>query len=159
MKKLSPGVLKNQILPYVANAMLGVIFLAGIAVYATLPWIVNFYMSNSYAQIELRYYNTILSMLYCVGLPVLALLMLAFLLTLNITKGRSFVRQNALYLNLISVCSLVAALVFFVFMFFMYSIFPIVLFTIFVLLAILTKVFADLFKTAIKYKEENELTI
>jgi len=100
-----------------------------------------------------------LSLLYCVGIPVLAMLGITLLLTVNISRGKAFITQNALCLSLISLCSLIIGAMFFVAMFFLSSIFPIIIATIFVLLAILTKVFADLFRTAIHYKEENELTI
>ncbi len=150
---------KVRVLSTVSSVFIAVIMLAGMVVYATLPWLVRRYVEAAGVKLAPNSYEVILSLLYCVGIPVLALLGLALLLTVNISRGRAFVLQNARCLSFISLCSLVIGLMFFVAMFFLSSIFPIIIATIFVLMAILTKVFADLFRTAIHYKEENELTI
>lgn len=142
-----------------SSVVISVLIAAGVVVYATLPWLVRGYVNEAGVKLAPNSYEVILSLLYCVGIPVLALLALALILTVNISRGRAFVRQNALCLSLISLCSLVSGLMFFVAMFFLSSIFPIIIATVFVLLALLTKVFADLFRNAIHYKEENELTI
>lgn len=143
----------------VSSVIIAIIIIAGIVVYAALPWLVRGYVDAASVKLAPNSYEVILSLLYCVGIPVLALLGLALLLTVNISRGKAFITQNALCLSLISLCSLVIGVMFFVAMFFLSSIFPIIIAAIFVLLAMLTKVFADLFRTAIHYKEENELTI
>lgn len=143
----------------ISSVVISVIILAGIVVYATLPWIVRSYVQAADVKLAPNSYEVILSLLYCVGIPVLALLGLALLLTVNISRGQAFVRQNTLYLNLISVCSLIIGVMFAVAMFFLHSVFPVIIAVVFVLLAVLTKVFADLFRVAIHYKEENELTV
>lgn len=153
------SIMRVRIFSTISSVIIGLIILAGIVVYATLPWLVRGYVDEAGVKLAPNSYEVMLSLLYCVGIPVLALLGLALLLTVNISRGKAFVCQNTLCLNLISLCSLIIGVMFFVAMFFLSSIFPIIIATIFVLLAILTRVFADLFRTAIHYKEENELTI
>jgi len=143
----------------ISSVIITIIIIAGICVYAMLPWLVKGYVKAADVKLAADSYEVMLSLLYCVGIPVLLLLGLALLLTVNISRGKAFVRQNTTYLNMIALCSLVIGIIFFVAMFFLSSIFPIIIATIFVLLAILTKVFADLFRTAIYYKKENDLTI
>lgn len=150
---------QTKVLGLFAEILLGVVFLAGVVIYATLPSIVRWYIRNAQVEMAPDSYEVIISLLYCVGIPVLALLALAFTLALNITNGRAFVKQNTVLLNLISLCAIIIGLMFFVAMFFLNSVFPIIIFTVFLLLALLTKLFASLFKTAIQYKEENDLTI
>lgn len=142
-----------------SSIIISIIILAGICVYATLPWLVRGYINAANVAMSPNSYEVMLSLLYCVGIPVLMILSLALMLTVNISRGKAFMRQNALCLNLIALCSLIVGAMFFVAMFFLSSIFPIIIATIFVLLSILTKVFADLFRAAIQYKKENDLTI
>jgi|GEM_PF-924340 len=153
------SVKRIRIVGILSSVLISVIILAGICVYATLPWLVRHYVDAADVRLAADSYEVMLSLLYCVGIPVLMLLGLALLLTVNISRGKSFVKQNTLCLNLIALCSVIIGIIFFVAMFFLNSIFPIIIATVFVLLAILTKVFADLFRAAIQYKEENELTI
>ena len=142
-----------------SSIIITIIIIAGVCVYATLPWLVRGYVNAADVKLAEDSYEVMLSLLYCVGIPVLMLLGLALMLTVNISRGKAFVRQNTLCLNLIALCSVIIGAMFFVAMFFLNSIFPIIIATVFVLLAILTKVFADLFHTAIQYKKENDLTI
>ena len=148
-----------RIVGIISSVIITIIILAGICVYATLPWLVRGYVSAADIKLNPNSYEVMLSLLYCVGIPVMVLLGLALTLTVNISRGKAFVRQNTMCLNLISLCSLIIGIMFFVAMFFLSSIFPIIIATVFILLAILTKVFADLFRTAIQYKKENDLTI
>lgn len=152
-------ILRSIKLEHIATALVALLTAAGTVVYIALPWLVEAYVNARSVSLKPESYNTILSSMYCAGVPVLAMLVLVLLLSINICKGQAFIMKNVSYLNIISICSLVAGIVFFVSMFFLNSIFPAIIFVIFVLFAIFVKVFANLFKTAILYKEENELTI
>lgn len=150
---------KKITLAHLASVLVGLTIAVGVCVYAMLPWIVEMYVTAADVKLAADSYKTMLSLLYCVGIPVLVLLTLTLFMTVNIGRGRAFVWRNVFYLNMISLCSVAIALMFFAAMFFLNSIFPIIIFVVFILLSILVKVVADLFKTAIRYKEENELTI
>lgn len=146
-------------LEHIATILVGLLTAIGTVAYISLPWIVEAYVNARSVSLKPESYNTILSSMYCAGVPVLAMLVLVLMLSINICKEQAFIMTNVRYLNLISICSLVAGIVFFVSMFFLNSIFPCIIFVIFVLFSAFVKVFANLFKTAIVYKEENELTI
>lgn len=143
-----------------SSVIIALITAAGIAVYVCLPSLVGFYVDHAHIEgMRVSSKEAIMALLYTAGVPVLALLVLSFLMTLNISRGKAFVRVNVVYLNLISLLAVFIAAAFAVGYFFMNSVFPIIIAVMFLLLAVLTKVFADLFKTAIVYKQENELTI
>ncbi len=131
----------------------------GIAVYAMLPKVVNIYVEGANIAVRQAIIDKIMPVLYTAGIPVLSMLTLSLLMMFNIAKGKAFKKINVLYLRLISLFSIILALVFIYPIFTMDSIYPIVIFVIFVVLSVITLVFADLFATAIRIKEENELTI
>lgn len=131
----------------------------GIAVYAMLPKVVNIYVEGANIAVRQAIIDRIMPVLYAAGIPVLSMLTLSLLMMFNIAKGKAFKKVNVLYLRLISLFSIILALIFIYPMFTMDSIYPIVILVIFVVLSVITLVFADLFATAIRIKEENELTI
>lgn len=131
----------------------------GIFVYATLPQVVNIYVKGADVKVRQEIVETIMPVLYAAGIPVLAMLALSLLMMFNVAKGKAFTKVNVIYLRFISLSSILLALIFIYPIFTMNSIYPIVIFVVFVILAVVTMVFADLFATAVRYKEENELTI
>lgn len=144
----------------VSSIVIGLIIIAGICVYIGLPYIVKLYAQHAHIEsVAISSQKAIMAILYVSGIPVIALLTISFLMTLNIGRGQAFVKVNVTYLNLISLMAVLLAVIFAVGYFFLNSVFPIIIAIVFLLLAVLTKVFADLFKKAIEYKTENELTI
>lgn len=151
-------------LVYLADAMLGLLILCGVGIYAALPWVLQAYINYSYidrgiAALPPETYNTMLAILYASGIPAITLLVFAFVITMNITRNRPFIMQNARVLNWMGLCAVIISIIFFIGSFFLLSVFPIIICVIFLLLAVLAKVFAELFRTAVLYKEENDLTI
>lgn len=156
--------LKKFRLVYLADIMLGLLILCGVGIYAALPWVLDAYIKYSYidrgiAVLQPEVYSTMLIILYCSGIPAIALLVFAFVITMNITRNKPFIMQNARSLNWMGLCSVLISAVFFVGSFFLLSVFPIIICVIFLLLAVLAKVFAELFRNAVLFKEENDLTI
>ncbi len=143
----------------VAIIILIITLVVGIAVYAMLPQVVNVYVKGADVAVRQEIVDSIMPVLYGAGIPVLAMLTLSLLMMLNIAKGKAFCKLNVLYLRLISLSSILLALIFIYPIFTMNSIYPIVIFVVFVVLSVVSLVFADLFATAVRYKEENELTI
>lgn len=146
-------------LSIVSLVLLSGIIVTGVLVYVNLPTVVDLYIDHSNVEIAQRTYNIMLPVLYCVGVPIIGILAAAWLLMLNVAKGKPFVRANVIFLRVMSLLSLISGLIFILPIFLLTSIYPIILFVVFVLLAIIGLVFADLFRVAIKYREENELTI
>ncbi len=142
-----------------AMIILVITLVVGVAVYIMLPQVVNVYVKGADVAVRQEIIDSIMPVLYAAGVPVLAMLTLSLLMMINIAKGKAFCRQNVLYLRLISLSGLLLAIIFIYPIFTMNSIYPIVIFVVFIVLAVVSMVFADLFATAMRLKEENELTI
>ena len=151
--------LKKFRMVVLADVMLAMLIVCGIVVYAALPWLLKLYFAGTTIYLLKKTYIAIMVLLYAVGIPAITLLMLALRLTVNITRGESFVRRNARILRQMGICAVVISILFFAGSFFVQSIFVVVVGVVFLLLAVLAKVFHELFVAAIDYKEENELTI
>ena len=146
-------------LSHMACLFISLIFLVGMVVYVTLPWLVDLYIDHTAVEISQSTHRVMISMLYSIGVPVFITLAMAWLLTMNISRGKSFVKNNVTYLRVVSIASLVIAVLVQFFATFLKSFFPFIITIIFLLLALLSAVFANLFQTAIPYKEENDLTV
>lgn len=146
-------------LSHMACFFISVIMLVVAVVYVALPWLIDLYIENTAVEISPNSQKVMISMLYSIGIPTFITLAMAWLLTMNISKGKSFIAKNVTYLRVISICSVVIAVMVQFFSTFLTSFFPLIITIIFLLLALLTAVFANLFQTAIKYKEENDLTV
>jgi len=143
----------------VADVMLALLIVCGIVVYAALPWLMELYFQTSTIYLLGKTYIAIMVLMYASGIPAITLLVLALRLMVNITRGEAFVRKNAHLLGQMGICALVISGLFLIGSFFINSIFIAVVCVVFLLLAVLAKVFRELFSKAIDYKEENELTI
>lgn len=146
-------------LSHMACLFISIIFLVGVVTYVALPWLVDMYIDHTAVEISQSTHRVMISMLYSIGVPVFVTLAMAWLLTMNISRGKSFVKNNVTYLRVVSVASLVIAVMVQFFSTFLKSFFPFIITIIFLLLALLSAVFANLFQTAIQYKEENDLTV
>ena len=138
---------------------ISIIMLVVAVVYVALPWLIDFYIENSAVEVSPNSQKVMISMLYSIGVPTFITLAMAWLLTMNISRGKSFIMKNVTYLRVVSICSVVIAVMVLFFSTFLTSFFPVIITVIFLLLALLSAVFANLFQTAIRYKEENDLTV
>ena len=138
---------------------ISVIMLVVAVIYVALPWLIDFYIENTAVEISPNSQKVMISMLYSIGVPTFITLAMAWLLTMNISRGKSFIMKNVTYLRVVSICSVVIAVMVLFFSTFLTSFFPVIITVIFLLLALLSAVFANLFQTAVKYKEENDLTV
>lgn len=144
---------------HMACLFISMIMLVVAVVYVALPWLIDFYIENTTIEVSPNTQKVMISMLYCIGVPTFITLAMAWLLTMNISRGKSFIMKNVTYLRVVSICSVVIAVMVLFFSTFLTSFFPIIITVIFLMLALLSAVFANLFQTAIKYKEENDLTV
>ncbi len=138
---------------------ISIIMLVVAVVYVALPWLIDLYIENSTVEVSPNSQRVMISMLYSIGVPTFITLVMAWLLTMNISRGKSFIMKNVTYLRVVSICSVVIAIMVLFFSTFLTSFFPVIITVIFLLVALLSAVFANLFQTAIKYKEENDLTV
>ncbi len=144
------------------SGILSILFLllliAGAVIYATIPFWLKGYLD--WRKVEsVQYYYDMLLLLYLAGIPAMAILWQSWRLMRNVNKGKAFLRENARYLFWIGVSSAVISLLFIIFIPHILSIFSVVIVIIFILLSLIGFVLSELFTIAVRYKEENELTI
>ena len=145
-------------LSIIAIIILVVLIVSGTLIYINLPDTLTYYLNARNSNVE-KTYDTMLWLLYLSGIPAIVMLAVAVKLSINVLKNRSFVSQNVVMLKCIGILSLVIAVEFFAFTPALASFFPPMMAMLFVVLSLLMFIVGNLFKIAIKYKEENDLTI
>lgn len=140
------------------KVVLQIVFVFGIAVVIFLPWVVDYYFKiirgNSY-----DYYYNFLIMLYISGIPMLIIVFEFIKLFDSLKKEEPFVIENAKHLKVASICSSIISIEYVVGVFVFRSIFTLIITGIFLIAWLGLYILSELFKQAVKFKEENELTI
>ena len=135
---------------------LKLIMVIGIVIIIGLPFFLEKYRQWMHPKIE--YYPT-LAILYSSGIPALIIVYRFIQIFHTLGKNNPFCKENIKHLKVISICAFIIMLEFMVGIFFITSIFAIVIIGIFAITWLGTYILSELLKEAIKYKEENELTI
>ena len=144
-------------MPFVVTICIYLYLLLGIGVVIFLPRIANyFYATLSLSQIP---YPIFLVFLYICCAAAIWLLVEFWFIMLRIRQHRPFIRQNANSLLRIGICCGVASIDMLFIQFFRFT--PTLLVCALILLfgLLCAMVFSNLFRQAIQYKEENDLTI
>lgn len=142
----------------ILDILLLILLVAGALIYLTIPLWLKGYLDWREVTSE-SYYRSMLLLLYLAGIPAMAILWQAKRLVHNVNNKQAFIKQNARYLFWIGVSSALIALLFIVFIPQILSIFSVVIVIVFILLSLIGFILAELFSIAVRYKEENELTI
>ena len=135
---------------------LKLIMIIGIIIVIGLPFFLEKYREWMHPQIE--YYPT-LAILYLAGIPALIVVYRVIKIFHTLGKNNPFCIENVKHLKVISVCSFIIMLEFMIGIFFITSVFAIVIIGVFAVTWLGCYILSELLKEAIKYKEENELTI
>ena len=135
---------------------LKLIMIIGIIIVIGLPFFLEKYREWMHPQIE--YYPT-LAILYLAGIPALIVVYRFIKIFHTLGKNNPFCIENVKHLKVISVCSFIIMLEFMIGIFFITSVFAIVIIGVFAVTWLGCYILSELLKEAIKYKEENELTI
>ena len=145
-------------LSVIFKTVLQCIFIGGLTIFLSLPLCLKWYLefSENYSE---DYFLKTLILLYVSGVLALAVLYLSIRLLNNINKTTPFNIENPKILKTIGVCSLLIAAIYFIAIFVIKSVFTIILFMIFVMLGFMAVILSEVFKKAIEYKEENDLTV
>ena len=146
---------KNSLSNFILIA-LKVIFVLGILIYLTLPFLLSKYVEIFNPILN---YTAALIMLYTSGIPALIIVYKFIKLFGSLTEDNPFIMENVKHLKVVSVCSLIISVIYIIGMFFIVSVFEIIAIAIFIIAWLGTYVLAELLKKATKYKEENDLTI
>lgn len=135
---------------------LKMIMVVGIIIVLGLPFFLEKYRVWMHPQIE--YYPTLV-ILYLSGIPALVIVYQFIKIFHTLGSNNPFCVENVKHLKTISTCSFIIMLEFMIGIFFITSVFAIVIIGIFAITWLGTYILSELLKEAIKYKEENELTI
>ena len=146
---------KNSLSNFI-EICLKIIFVLGILIYITLPFLLNMYISLFNPVLNA---TAALIMLYTSGIPALILVYEFIKIFATLKKDNPFVLENVKSLKIISICSLIISIIYIIGMFFIISVFEIIAIAIFIIAWLGTYVLAELLRKAIEYKEENDLTI
>ncbi|MCI9177015.1 MAG: DUF2975 domain-containing protein [Clostridia bacterium] len=107
---------------------------------------------------QIEYYPSLI-LLYLAGIPALVIVYRFIQIFHSLGKNNPFCIENVKHLKVISICSLIIMIEFMASIFFITSVFTIVIIGIFAVTWLGCYILSELLKEAIKYKEENELTI
>ena len=139
------------------SALLGVMFYGGILATAALPWLFR-WAARFYPSLETHYwFNTILFMLSGVG----AVLIIRELRRMfrTVLSEDCFVRQNVTSLRRMGWLGLAIALITAVRLAVLFTPATLIIIAVFFIAALFSFVLSQVFDRAVRYKEENDLTI
>lgn len=137
---------------------LQILFGFGVVVYAFLPWVVEWYIKIVGADFGSSY-GFVLATLYISGIPAIAIVYQFIHLFDSLKKEQPFQNKNIQYLRIASWCSLAIAIEYCLGSFIFKSIFTIIIAGVFFIAWLGLYILAELFKQAVEFKEENDLTI
>ncbi|AEY68121.1 DUF2975 domain-containing protein [Clostridium sp. BNL1100] len=131
----------------------------GVILIASLPWTLNYYLLLKNTTVEPRIYYSMMVLLVISGICAFTILIQAKKVLHNINSKSPFTFDTANRIKYISYLCLPVALAYIIGIFFIPSVFVILVGLTFLFLAACIFIIAELFYQAVKYKQENDLTI
>lgn len=148
---------KNSISNYI-KILLQIIFTFGILVIIFLPWVVKYYIQ--FLRLDLQeYYLSCLGLLYLSGIPMLIIVWKFIRLFDSLKRNQPFIMENAGHLKIASWCCGIISIEYIIGIYVFHSIFTLIITGIFLIAWIGLYILSELFKQAVEFKEENDLTI
>ena len=141
--------------------MVGMLMVMGVLVMVTLPWLLDLYFRsyrNMYSGIDAGHLKLMI-LLYISGVLSLIILIFAKIFLNSVNNGKPFVKQNVRNMRIIALMCALMAVCYAVYVPILFSIFVVFMFLVFCMVTLVVLICAELFKQAIIFKEENELTI
>ena len=148
---------KNSLSNFI-KIILQVFGVLGIVLLIILPWILSYYI-NAFRLDLADSYIPCLILLYSSAIPMLIIVWQAIKLFDLLKENTPFVMDNVKHLKVASICSGIISGEYLIGIFFMRSVFIVLVAGIFLVLWIGLYIMSELFKQAVEYKEENDLTI
>lgn len=144
----------------ILRIILYIIFAVGIVLTVTMPFMIDTYMQILYDAYVVHegYKNFITVFLMLVGTLGLFII-LELIIMLRTMLKNPFVRRNVKSLNIIGITAFIIAILFFVKCFLYVTPLTLLVGICLVILGLFAFTLANLFKKAVEYKEENDLTI
>lgn len=141
----------------VTERMLGLLLILGAGALATLPFWLRYYFEKR--PTSRSYYDRYMILLYVSGTLAMAVLWFGRRLVRNINRRDPFIMDNVHQINRLALCCALLSVTYLVAIPIVPSFFTIVVFFTFAVMAVVSKICAELFRRAIRFKEENDMTI
>lgn len=138
--------------------MLDLVFLGGIGIFISLPWSLAWYIENIYRESNENYYF-MLGFLYITGLTCLEMVYEVRRIFKSLNRRNPFMMDNVKSLNRIAVACFIIAAAYVVKIIFYNSVLTLILTMVFIIAGLFSIVLAEVFRQAVEFKEENDLTI
>jgi len=151
-------ILDEKGLSGIFKRLLDIIFLGGIVIVLTLPFLLNWYMDYLHGYISEKYWF-LLPFLYITG--ILALFIVNELRSIFKTLNRRypFQKDNVKSFKRLSICCFAISFFYGVKIFVFNSFLTIILFMVFIIGGFFLLILAEIFRQAVIVKDENDLTI
>lgn len=131
----------------------------GIIIMASLPWTLSWLMKIFYEGSVSNLYIFFIIILYVLGLSTLAILNELRIIFNSLEKTDPFTHRNVVALKRITVLCVVNCVVFLVKVFVANSLMTMVALFVFFVAMLFSLILSEVFKKAVEYKEDNDLTI
>lgn len=150
--------MRNEKIVRATKLILDFMFFSGIMVVVTLPWTLNL-AGRYYDAVILEQYVPMLLTLAVSGIFGILIVSQLRKMMETVVNGSCFVYENVKSLRLMTRFSLYITAAFLLEMFFVPTIAAVVIAVIFFVAALFSQVLSQVFGEAVRYKEENDLTI
>lgn len=146
-------------LSHIMEILCTVFQVLGVLTIGSLPWTLNYYLLFKQKYVESKLYYTMMVLLICSGICAFFILSQAKVVLRNINKKDPFTFETANRIKYISYLCLPVAFAYIAAIFFIPSALTILVGLTFLFLSACIFIIAQLFYQAVRYKQENDLTI
>jgi len=143
----------------IVKRFLDLVFIGGLGILISLPYSLRWYMSYIYRVESIENFYFLLVFLYITGIVCLILVNEVRKIFKTVNRKNPFMMDNVKSLNRIAVSSLLIAGAYVVKIFYYNSVLTAILAMVFIIAGLFSLVLAEVFRQAVEYKEENDLTI
>jgi len=151
-------ILGEKGLSSLVKRLLDLVFLGGLGILITLPYVLRWYM-NALSLTSSENYNFLLGFLYITGVVCLVLVNEIRKIFKTLNRRNPFMLDNVKSLNRVGVACFIIAAAYLVKIFFYNSVLTAIITMVFIIAGLFSVVLAEVFRQAIEVKEENDLTI
>lgn len=152
--------MKESLASKILKSILYIIFAAGVLATVTIPFMIDTYMRVLYDSYSVREGYRIFIIIFLMIVGTLGLFIIFQLIVMLRTISRDpFIKENVRYLNRIGTVAFITAALFFLKCLLYITILTLGFGICLVICGLFAFTLASLFNSAVKYKEENDLTI
>ena len=152
--------LKESAASKILRIILYIMFIAGVALTVTMPFMIDIYMRILRDTHEVHEGYKIFITVFLMAVGALGLfIILELIIMLRTMLKNPFVKRNVRSLNIIGITGFIISALFFMKCFFYVTFLTLIFGIALIILGLFALTLANLFKKAVEYKEENDLTI